>query len=107
MAFFLMGLMSICFIVISLGTSFLSFYKQGKFMSNQWFFITLTGLVFVELLIGFTSLPTNYLVHRVVDIILMVALIGNIALYKKSFDKSRIILGILSILTLLSLWIFL
>lgn len=100
MVFFLMGVMLICFIGITIATLALSFYKKGILLEKKWIFFTLSILVFIELLVSYSSLPTNYIVQRVFNIILMGALIGNIGLYIKSFNISRFVLSGISVLTL-------
>lgn len=100
MAFFLMAVMAVVFIGISAITAFLSFYKQGKVVEKKWVFITLTVLLLGELAVSFTGLPSNYIVKKAIDVVLMGVLVGNVFLYKKAFDKSRIVLSIMSIVSL-------
>ncbi|MEG2788348.1 MAG: hypothetical protein RR942_11090 [Romboutsia sp.] len=106
MALFLMTVMAICFIVFSVITAILSFYKDGKALKKKWVFIILTVLTLGELFISLTSLPSNYLIKKIIDIILMIALIGNLFVYEKKFNTSRLILGVTSILALFALFEF-
>lgn len=105
MVFILMGVMAVVFIGITLATIFLSFYKQGTLLEKKGVFFTLTTLIFIELLISFTALPSNFLMQRGVVLALLAMLIANIFIYFKSFKASRFILIFLAIATLLSVYI--
>lgn len=106
MALFLMTVMGVCFIAISVTVSILSFYKNGKILEKKWLFILLTILILLELYISFMSLPSNYIIKKLIDLILMATLVGNIFLHQRKFNTSRLLLGVISILTLFALFEF-
>lgn len=106
MALFLMAVMGVCFISISVIVSILSFYKKGRILEKKWIFILLTILILLELYISFISLPSNYVIKKIIDLILMATMVGNIFLHQRKFNTSRLVLGIISILTLFALFEF-
>ncbi len=103
MVFFLMTIMILFFILFTAITVFLSVYKKGKLLKKKWIFMIISIITFLELLAGFTALPTNFIIKKVIIGGFITFLVGNLFVYSKKFNTSRLILGITSIAALIAL----
>lgn len=105
MVFALMGILALVFIGITCTSVLLAFLKNGEFLKKKWLFILMTFIILIELVIGLTSLPSNYILQRIIDIVLIVITVVNLFIYNKKFDLSRVILAIVSVVTAAMLFI--
>lgn len=101
MAIFLMGLLTIIFLLLTFIMVFLLNYKEGKFVKAQSIFIIIAFLVLIGLFINTTALPSNYIKERFICITLIALTLLSIFLYKKKFNVSRILLSFIALISML------
>lgn len=99
MAFTIMGILAILMILLNgliIGTTI---YRSGEFYKRKYNFGVAMFALIVEIWLGITSLPSNYHLNKLIYVGLFLSLVTSAFLYKKDFNKSRIILGITTLLT--------
>ncbi|MEG1311799.1 MAG: hypothetical protein RSD47_07330, partial [Romboutsia sp.] len=76
-------------------------FKDGKYVKHFSIFLILNFSILLGLYMNFNSLPSNYILERIIYIILIIISLICIALYKSEFKIARILLSIVSLLSVI------
>lgn len=101
MALYLMGIMTVVFLLSTFIVVFLLNYKDGKFVEKTSHFIIISSIIILGLFINYSALPSNFIKERILTIALLLVGIVNMFLYKKNNFISRVVLSFLAFMSLL------